>query len=285
MTDGKFYTFTGVPVGEMDDATSDHKVLVNSTDTAAGFLFNKQAPTSQIGFAEDSQNPGKFLVLLDKNVPEDATTRGSQLRRTISPFSVQQIDAEYTNLNYTQYASKVIMHPFTISIGEIKGFSLFTKSALDFASIDRLQVAIASNTENKIAGAKVEFFAQWGYGDENDNIEIGSDGKTFLILDSSAHKSISDLSNNYHFLILLVHIDSSIDGGSSMGLLAKSSSGSPLVEVGKNMNYCGQEINQKTILRTDFINPNTFVVNSNYIIQTNLQSNFPYIEFYQMRGE
>lgn len=284
MADGKFYTFTGVPVGEMNDTTSDHRVLVNSTDGEAGFLFNKQAPTSQIGFTEDTQNPGKFLVLLDKNVPDDTTTRGAQLRRVISPFSIQQIDADYINLNYSQYASKVIIYPITISIGEIKGFSLFAKSAEDITSIDRLQVAIASNTENKIAGAKVEVFAQYGYGDENDNIERDTDGKTFLILDSSAHKSISDLSNNYHFLILLVHIDSSVDGSSSMGLLAKSSSGSPLVEIGKNMNYCGQEINQKTILRTDFVNPDTFVVNSNYIIQTNLQSNFPYIEFYQMRG-
>lgn len=284
MANGKFYTFTGVPVGEMDDIASDHRVLVNSTDGEAGFLFNKQAPTSQIGFTEDVQNPGKFLVLLDKNLPEDTTTKGSQLLRTISPFSTQQIDADYTNLNGSQYLSKVIIFPITISIGEIKGFSLITKNFWNVASIDRMQVAIASNTENTIAGAKVEFFAQWGYGDENDNIERGTDWKSFSILDSSAHKSISDMTDNYHFIILLIHIDSSVDGGSSMGLLAKSSSGSPLVEVGKNMNYCGQEVNQKTILRTDFVDPDTFVVNSNYIVQTNLQSNFPYIEFYQMRG-
>lgn len=284
MADGKFFTFTGVPVGEMDDAASDHRVLVNNSDNDADFLLNKQAPTTQIGFTEDSQNPGKFLVLLDKDDADDTTTKGSQLMRAISPFSVQQIDAEYTYLNGSQYSSKVIIFPFTISIGEIKGFSLITKNAGDIDFIDRMQIAIASNTENTIAGSKVEFFAQYGYGDDNDNIEKNTDDKSFTVLDSSAHKSISDLGDNYHFIIILIHIDSSAESASSKGLLAKSSSGSPLVEIGRNMNYCGQEMNQKTILRTDFVNPDTFVVNSSYDIQTNLQSNFPYIEFYQMRG-
>ena len=284
MADEKFFTFSGIPVGTSDDTYSDHKILVNSTDNTADFLLNKQAPDTQIGFTEDPQNPGKFLVLLDKDAVEDTSSKGAEYLRPISPFSVQTIDSEYTNIAGSQDSTKAIIFPITISIGEIKSFSIISKTTEDFELLDKVQVAITSNTENNVAGSKVEFFAQYGYNDTNDNLIKESDGKTFTLYDSAEYNSIKDLDCNYHFAILLFHIDSSSSSATTRGLLAKSSSGSPLVEVGRNANYCGQQMNIKTILSSSFIDPTDMTISSSFGIQTNLQSNFPYIEFYQMRG-
>lgn len=283
MSNEKTYSLDSLPVGTMNSDTSDHRVLVNDADASAGFLFEKQASNSQIGFVSDPKNEGKFIVLLDSQHP-DSDTQGTNLLRTISTFGLQEANSSYINLNGSQESSRIILFPLTISIGEIKGLSIFTIHSTDIDYIDRLQVAILSNTVNDLAGSKVEFFGQYGYGDENDNLVYTGDGKQFSVLNESAHCSIDDLDCMFHFVALFVHVRTDAPSASSIGLMAKSKSNSPLVEIGKNMNYCGEDNNEKTLLRSGFIDTDTFTVKSSYSLQTNLQHDFPYLEFYQVRG-
>lgn len=280
----KIYSLDFIPVGTTNDVSSDHRIYVNGDDREAGFLIDKQAPTSQIGFVNDPQNTGKFLVLLDKNNPYEQESQGVGLLRSIVPFSPQQIDTSITNLAGSQRMSKVIIFPMTISIGSIEGFSIVCKNQDDFANIDRLQVAIVSNTVNNIAGSKLEFFGQYGYGNSMDNLVPAADNKSFGVVEGSNFDGIHDLNCNYHFVAFFIHFDSSSADASSRGLLAKSSSGSPLKEVGKNTNYCGEEANRSTIVRSGFVDLETARVSDSYRVETNLLSPFPYIEFYQVRG-
>lgn len=279
--EGKIYSLNFIPVGTADEETSDHKVAVNENDTDPNFLFEKQAPTSQIGFIEDSNNPGKFLVLLDKNNP-DEPSQGANLLRCITPFSPQQIDTVATGFNGSQEETKIIIYPITISIGEIKGVSFMSRNNTDMANIDRLQIAILSNTRNNIAGSKLEYFGQWGY-PSGDTLLRGNDWKSYNMIEGSRYNNISDLGCNYHFVAILIHFNTDAESSSQMGVLAKSIQGSPLVEAGRNMNYCGQLNNRKSIINS-LVNETTMTVPNDFSIETNLQTNFPYIEFYQVRG-
>lgn len=279
-----FDTLDIIPVGIADEVIADHKVLVNEGDNLPDYLFDKQAESSQIGFVEDADNPGKFKVVLDIHggggVGGDES---SGLLRVISPFSQQQIDDTYVGLNGAQNTSRIFMFPITISIGEIKNVSIYTVSQNDVFAIDRLQVAILSNTENKLANSKVEFFGQYGYGDSKDNLIPAGDYKTYNVKEGSTYNGINDLSCNFHFVALFVHVSQDAQGASNVGLLAKNKSGSPLVEAGKKMAYCGQE-NNKSSLFDGVIDESTYKIDSTYEPTTNINDNFPYIEFYQLRG-
>lgn len=67
----KFKIANNVLVGRANVSRSDHRVLVDNTDTMPDFLFDKQSPTTQVGFVLDNKSSdGKFLALLDKNHPE-----------------------------------------------------------------------------------------------------------------------------------------------------------------------------------------------------------------------
>lgn len=49
------------------------------------------------------------------------------------------------------------------------------------------------------------------------------------------------------------------------------------------MAYCGQE-NNKSSLFDGVIDESTYKIGSTYEPTTNINDNFPYIEFYQVRG-
>lgn len=279
----KEYTLEKLPVGLTEDVVLKHRVLVNSSDKEAGFLLDKQVNTTRMGFAEDSKNEGKFVILLDKDNPEDETV-GSNPTRTITTFNIQDNNSTVTGLNGSQYSSTVILYPITIATGKIRNIALFPVNVTDVENMDRIQIAILSNTKNNLAGSKLEFLAQYGFSDELDNMEYTGDYKTFDIKETSKFNTIADAACSFHFVAVFLHVRTDIPGGSSMGVLAKDKSFSPLVEIGKNMNYCGQDSNRTTLLRKDFIDPDTYTVSEDYVIGTNLQNNFPYIEFYQARG-
>lgn len=223
-----FDTLDIIPVGIADEVIADHKVLVNEDDNLPDYLFDKQAESSQIGFVEDADNPGKFKVVLD--IHGGGGDESSGLLRVISPFSQQQIDDTYVGLNGAQNTARIFMFPITISIGEIKNVSIYTVSQNDVFAIDRLQVAILSNTENKLANSKVEFFGQYGYGDSKDNLILAGDYKTYNVKEGSTYNGINDLSCNFHFVALFVHVSQDAQGASNVGLLAKIKQGHRLLK-------------------------------------------------------
>jgi len=287
----KIYRIDNLLVGTSDLPTSDHKILVDADDNTADFLFEKQAPTSQIGFVEDPDEPGKFLVLLDKNRPDATDPEGTGLLRTISTFSTQNIDSTYVNISEDMSSGIYgIVMPITISIGKIKGFALYSVNQYDLIYVDRIQLIIASNTENKLANSKVEVLAQWGFNNELDNVDRGTDYKSYTINDNTAFNSIDDTSANYHFLLVLLHIDKNVESAASRGFLAKSRTGSPLIQnTALQAGICGsfKMINDAAnvgMIDGNFIakDGDTYKVSS--VELTNLNRDFPYIEFYQERG-
>lgn len=203
---------------------------------------------------------------------------------------MQSIDSKYDNIaEFMGGGMYGIVMPITISIGVIRNFALYGINYYDVFDIDRIQLAIVSNTVNTLEGAKLEFLAQMGFGNEFDNVTAGSDFKSYNVADSK-YNAISDLNCNYHFLCILVHINAEAENASAKGLLAKSYAGSPLVNNKALQNGICAGFKLINNAATKGMLNDQFLVKSgdDYIAKinnlTNLNRNFPYIEFYQERG-
>jgi len=290
----KVQKIDNILVADIVGEISDHKVLVSNYDARPDYLLNKISKNSVVKLIEDNDEIGKFKFVANTYNPEGGgeSKDSGEIYRSISTFSLEQVDGEFTNIHNNNTQANILVFPITISLGEIRSFAIYMKNKEDILDIDKIELAIVSNTVNNIAGSKVEFAVEY-YGPENDNntCRPGNDFKTLIVnteedkekdpnIKVTEYKGLFDSSVNYHYLVVLIH--SSVEGTS---LLGKSTTGNKLVEVGKNMNYCGRWENKTSIYLNDgIIDSSTMTIPSNCEIQTNMGGALPYIEFYQLRN-
>lgn len=320
----EFSKLDKIPVVNIAQEGSDHKVLADSTDTVAGFLEDKLYQEASLIKFERISEDGKTKVKLVANT---AGGEGStaDLLRPISPFSIAECNAYYdNNLTIQSGETTVVIIPITISIGNIESIAVYCENYYDLLHLDKLQVAIVSNTKGSLPDSKMEFYGayvkscegvqpfNWDTNtdangrkinnagktvdddgnlyyytvEEETNLKPGDDFKRFEV-DKTHPLSIKypGISDHQRNFHYIVMLVHMTETG--RGLLAKKKEDAHiLINTGKNENYMGMEQNKKDILTSVITDERDGkkYIPSDYVVTTNLNENIPYIEFYQKRG-